>query len=106
MGNHGTHQGDASRAAEPLLVQDVMVPAVLPDGDGGFTPCPELLTEDELIRYLRIREVSNGGDPHNVVENLKRMHDLTCIHVCKKPLYPVEAVRRWIEEKVRQEQRR
>lgn len=27
---------------------------VLPDGNGGFTPCPELLTEGEAIRYLRL----------------------------------------------------
>jgi len=28
--------------------------AVLPDGNGSFTPCPVLLTEDEAIRYLRL----------------------------------------------------
>ena len=27
---------------------------VLPDGNGGYTPCPELLTEIEAIRYLRL----------------------------------------------------
>ncbi len=27
---------------------------VLPDGNGGFTPCPELLTEQEAIRFLRL----------------------------------------------------
>ena len=27
---------------------------VLPDGNGGFTPCPELMTEVELIQFLRI----------------------------------------------------
>ena len=31
--------------------------AVLPDGNGGFTPCPELLTEDEAIRFLRLDAV-------------------------------------------------
>jgi len=30
------------------------VPVVLPDGHGGFAPCPELLTEEEAIRYLRL----------------------------------------------------
>jgi hypothetical protein len=29
-------------------------PHVLPDGNGGFLPCPELLTEEEAIRYLRL----------------------------------------------------
>ncbi|MBI3835652.1 MAG: helix-turn-helix domain-containing protein [Planctomycetes bacterium] len=27
---------------------------VLPDGNGGFHPCPELLIEIEAIRYLRL----------------------------------------------------
>ena len=26
----------------------------LPDGSGGFTPCPAVLTEEEAIRYLRL----------------------------------------------------
>ena len=26
----------------------------LPDGNGGYTPCPELLTEAEAIRFLRL----------------------------------------------------
>lgn len=37
-------------------------PAVLPDGNGGFTPCPELLTDEEAIRYLRLDQV-NIADP-------------------------------------------
>jgi hypothetical protein len=101
-----TYQGDVSRPTQPLVIQDLVARAVLPDGNGGFMPCPELLTEEELIRFLRVPEISRAADPHNVIENLKRMLDLPCIHVCKKPLYPVEAVRRWIEEKVRKEQRR
>jgi hypothetical protein len=71
----------------------------LPDGNGGFTVCPELLTEEELIRFLRIPEVSKARDHHNVIENLKRMHDLPRIHLCSKPLYPREALRQWIREK-------
>jgi hypothetical protein len=82
-----------------------MVLTVLPDGNGGLRPCPELLTEEELIRFLRIPEVSKAKDHHHVIENLKRMHDLPCIHICKKPLYPFEAVRRWLLEKARKEQR-
>lgn len=27
---------------------------VCPDGNGGYGPCPELLTEDEAVRYLRL----------------------------------------------------
>jgi tRNA G37 N-methylase TrmD len=59
----------------------------------------ELMTEAELITYLRIPEVSNSKNHHNVIENLKRMHNLPRIHVCGKPLYPREAIREWIKEK-------
>jgi hypothetical protein len=60
---------------------------------------PDLLTEEELIEFLRIPQISTAKDHHNVIENLKRMHDLPCIHICRKPLYPTEAIRKWIEEK-------
>jgi len=45
--------------------------AVLPDGNEGFTPCPELMTESELIQFLRIPKVSNSKNYHNVIEHLK-----------------------------------
>jgi len=73
--------------------------SALPDGNGGFTPCPELLTEEELIRFLRIPEVSSAKDFGNVIDNLKRMHDLPRVHICGKPLYPIEAIRGWITKK-------
>jgi hypothetical protein len=63
------------------------------------------MTEPELIRYLRIPEISNANDYGNVIENLKRMHNLPCIHICKQPVYPLNAIRHWIEEKLLKEQR-
>jgi len=88
--------------------QDISVigPAVLPDGNGGFAPCPEVMTEEELIRYLRIPEISAAKDPANVVHNLVRMHNLPRIHICRQPLYPLAAVRQWVQDKMEQEQRR
>ena len=75
----------------------------LPDGSGSFTPCPELMTEEELIRFLRIPEISKAQNHHHVIENLKRMHDLPCIHISNQPLYPLNAVRNWIDEKCKKE---
>lgn len=60
---------------------------------------PDLLTEEELIEFLRIPEVSKAQNHHNVIENLRRMHDLPCIHICRQPLYPTSAVRKWIAGK-------
>lgn len=73
------------------------------NGENGFR---ELMTEAELIDFLRIPEVSKAEDHRNVIANLKRMHGLPCIHLCKQPLYPLSAVRTWIEEKLVKEQTR
>lgn len=74
--------------------------AVLPDGHGGFAACPDLLTEEELVRFLRIPEMSGAKDYHNVIENLKRMHGLPRVHICGKTLYPLTAVQEWLQERV------
>ena len=72
--------------------------AVLPDSNGGFTPCPDLLTEDEVIRFLRIPEISRANNHRNVIANLKRSRRLPCVHVCRQPLYPKDAIMEWIRE--------
>ena len=76
-----------------------LAPAVLPDSNGGFTPCPELLTEADLIIFLRIPEISKANDYSNVIDNLKRMHDLPRLHLCGKTLYPTREIMKWITEK-------
>ena len=75
------------------------VASVIPDGNGGFMPCPELLTEEELIRLLRVPEISKAKDHHSVIANLKRMHDLPRVYLCGKTLYPTREIMKWITEK-------
>ena len=84
---------------EEKNIDMLVFPAVLPNGNGGFAVCPELLTEKELIIFLRVPEVSKSEDYHNVIENLKRIHGLPRIHICGKLLYPREAVKGWIRSK-------
>jgi len=60
---------------------------------------PELMTEDEVIQFLRIPEISKAANYRHVIENLKRMHDLPCIHICRQPLYPLDSVRNWVKNK-------
>ena len=59
----------------------------------------ELMTESEVIQFLRIPEISNSKDYHNVIENLKRVRGLPRIHICGKTLYPRKAIKEWIEKK-------
>jgi len=66
----------------------VLNPAcVLPDGNGGFAPCPELLTEDEAIRYLRL----DIDGPHNPNGTLKYYRDqgvLRAVRIGRNLRYP------------------
>jgi len=62
-----------------------------------FPSASELMTEDELIEFLRIPQISKAKDHHNVIENLKRMRDLPCIRISNKCLYPVKSVQAWLE---------
>jgi len=73
---------------------------VFPDGKGGYAPCPTLLTEDELIRFLRIPEITNAKNHHNVIENLKRAHNLPRIHLCGKTVFLTEAIKEWLQHHV------
>lgn len=88
--------------------------AVAKPGDGyaaGITPdapdsgsaakagweYPDLMTEEELIDFLRIPLVSKAEDYHNVIKNLIRFRDLPRIEICHRLLFPKESVLAWIE---------
>jgi hypothetical protein len=77
--------------------QNVKYTAILPglDGECGF--CPTVMTEEELICFLRIPEISNAKSHRNVIENLKRTRGLPRIHLCGKTVYLTDAVKAWLE---------
>ena len=60
------------------------------------TVVPDLMTESQLIEFLHIPEISTASDYHNVVKNLIRFRDLPRIQICKKLLFPKQAVLDWI----------
>jgi len=60
----------------------------------------ELMIESEVIQFLRIPEISNSKDYHNVIENLKRVRGLPRIHICRKALYPKKAILEWVEKQL------
>ena len=61
-------------------------------------PSSELMTEAEVIHFLRIPEISNSKDYHNVIEHLKKFRGLPRIHICRKALYPKRAILEWLEK--------
>ena len=74
--------------------------AVLPGPDGAFVICPAVMTEEELIRFLRIPEISKTTNHHHVIENLKRRHGPPRIHLCGKAVCPTDAVKQWLQQRV------
>jgi len=76
------------------------VAAILPNPNGGFGLCPTVMTEEELVRFLRIPEISGATNHHHVVENLKRMHGLPRVHLCGKTVYLTDSVRQWLQQRV------
>ena len=61
-------------------------PAVIPDGNGGFQPCPELLTEQETIRYLRLDDGS-APEPERTLKYYRDKGELVAIKVGRKNRY-------------------
>jgi hypothetical protein len=57
------------------------------------------MTEEELIRFLRIPEISTATNHRHVIENLKRVHGLPRIHLCGKAVYPIDAVKQWLQQR-------
>lgn len=51
-----------------------------------------------FIRFLRIPEINNSKNYHNVIEHLKKFRGLPRIHICRKALYPRKAILDWMEK--------
>ena len=74
--------------------KDVNLSAPSGIGDNGS----ELMTESEVVQSLRIPEVSNSKDYHNVIEHLKKFRGLPRIHICRRALFPKKAILEWVEK--------
>lgn len=80
--------------------QKCSLPAILLSPDGDFAPCPTVMTEEELVLFLRIPEISNATDYSHVIENLKRRHGLPRIPLCGKAVYLADSITAWLEKRV------
>lgn len=82
------------------MQQSPNLPAILPSPDSEFLPCPTVMTEEELIRFLRIPEISTATNYQNVIENLKRKQGLPRIHLCGRTVYLADSVKQWLQQHV------
>ena len=72
-------------------------PAVLPDGNCGFTPCPELLTEEETIRYLRL-DIDGPARPENTLRYYREKKKLKGTRVGKHLRYTRKSLDEFMEK--------
>lgn len=72
-------------------------PAVLPDGNGGFSPCPELLTEAEAIRYLRL-DIDGPAKPENTLRYYREKKKLKGTRIGKRVFYARKALDEFLEK--------
>jgi len=77
------------------LADEVM--SVLPDGNGGFTPCPEVLTEEEAIRYLRL-DVDGPAKPELTLRHYREKGHLRATRVGRRLRYRRVELDRMLEE--------
>ncbi|MHC4332003.1 MAG: helix-turn-helix domain-containing protein [Planctomycetota bacterium] len=73
---------DRERAEQPKVSPGLVIAAVLADGNGGFTPCPDLLTEGEAIRFLRLDGICIE-DPANTLRYYRKKGLLRATQVGK-----------------------
>jgi hypothetical protein len=66
----------------------------------GLAPCPTIVTEEELIQFLGIPEVSRATEYRHVIEDLKHGRGLPQIHLCGKAMCWADSVTAWLEEHV------
>ena len=71
--------------------------AIVPDGHGSFMPCPELLTEDEAIRYLRL-DVNGPRNPSSTLKYYRDQGVLRGIRVGRNLRYPRKELDHMIEK--------
>lgn len=72
--------------------------ATMPKSRGDWQPVPQLITQNELVLFLRILEISAAKNQDNVIEHPKRYRNLPRIRLCNKTLYPLNAILEWIEQ--------
>ncbi len=61
--------------------------AILPDRNGTFIPCPELLTEDEAIRYLRL-DINGPKNPSGTLKYYRDQGVLRAVRIGRNLRYP------------------
>lgn len=78
-------------------MSSVIRPICMPDGKGGIMIAPELMTEEEAIRFLRFRDIG-VKHPERGLSWLRHNGKLGCVRQSRRSLYPLNELMRYISE--------
>ncbi len=73
------------------LVNIVISATILPDVNGRCTPCPEVLTEEEAIRYLRL-DINGPKNPADTLRYYRERGKLKGTQIGKRIRYTRRAL--------------
>lgn len=74
------------------------IASALPDGNGGFVPCPDVLTEDEVIRFLRL-DLETSSDPRQTLKYYRDRGELVAIRLGRKNRYRRQGIDGFLAQK-------
>jgi hypothetical protein len=77
---------------------------VMPDGQGGWQPVPSLMTEHEVIRFLRL-DTGDDSDPAQTLARYRNAGQLVAIKVGRWNRYRRQDVEDFLARKSDQKQR-
>ena len=75
--------------------------SVLPNGDGSLTPCPDVLTEDEAIRFLRL-DVDGPQNPRGTLKYYRDRGFLRGVRIGRNLRYPRKELERMLDKMLEQ----
>lgn len=76
----------------------------MPDGNGGVQPAPELMTESEAVRFLRLDTIALKH-PSATLRRYRDAGQLRAVQVSRAILYPLSELRKFIERKTAEDPR-
>ena len=76
----------------------------MPDGKGGWQPVPALMTEEEVVRFLRL-DTEDGADPAQTLARYRNAGQLVAIKVGRWNRYRRQDVEDFLARKSEQKQR-
>lgn len=80
-------------------MDDSYGPIFMPDGNGGVQPAPELMTEAEAVRFLRLDTV-NIKNPSATLRRYRDRGTLRAVQISKAVFYPLQELRRFLQQQV------